>query len=47
MKQRTVFLAGSWVTLAVLGSPSFAQATVDFGKSECMANCASFTASRP
>lgn len=41
MKQRTVFLAGSWLALVVLGSPSFAQAPVDFGKNEYMASCAS------
>ena len=41
MKQSTVFLAGSLVALAVVSSTSFAQGSVDFGKNEYMASCAS------
>ncbi|MHB8950155.1 MAG: hypothetical protein ACYC4S_13965 [Rhodoferax sp.] len=41
MKQKTVFLVGSWQALGVFGSASFAQPPVDFGKNECMASCAS------
>jgi mono/diheme cytochrome c family protein len=41
MKQSTVFLAGSLVALTVVSSTSFAQGSVDFGKNEYMASCAS------
>lgn len=41
MKHTSVFLAGPWVALAVVGSTSFAQTAVDFGKNEYIASCAS------
>lgn len=41
MRQSTVFLAGSLVALVVASNTSFAQGSVDFGKNEYMASCAS------
>lgn len=41
MKQSTGSLRGLWVALAVVSSTSFAQTSVDFGRNEYMASCAS------
>lgn len=41
MKQSTVFLSGFLTALAVVSSAAFAQTSVDFGKNEYMASCAS------
>jgi|GEM_PF-6327726 len=41
MKQSSVYLTGLLVALAVVNSASFAQSSVDFGKNEYAASCAS------
>lgn len=41
MKQSTASLPGLLVALAVVSSTSFAQTSVDFGRNEYMASCAS------